>query len=105
MALETTHQTVTSDRTPERAFRTGLSADSWQLSWLPDRLLTFEQARNGVVLDEILSDPAPADPEQALELAELLADDLGLTLREVVVLLWDRLAAHEAGRDRSMSAL
>ncbi|WP_063712662.1 hypothetical protein [Nocardia concava] len=90
MALDITPETVRSDKTPEIAVRTTLPTDTWVLSWLPNRLLTFEQARSGMVLDEILSDPAPADPEQALEFAELRAAELGLTLPEVVVLLWDR---------------
>ncbi|MGV9665592.1 hypothetical protein ACWDUL_00590 [Nocardia niigatensis] len=99
MALEFTTWTVRSDKTPEMAVRTTLSADSWVLSWLPDRLLTQEAACHGLALDEILSDPNPEDPEQALAVAELLAAELDLTLREVVVLLWVRSAQRDPRPD------
>ncbi|GAB2563697.1 hypothetical protein GCM10027167_83520 [Nocardia heshunensis] len=97
MALEFTPWTIRSDKSPEMAFRTTLSMDSWKLTWLPDRLLSLEQAAIGMGLDEVLSDPAPAKAEDALEVAELQAAQLGLTLREVVVLLWIR----SAERDRA----
>ncbi|MFE2994509.1 hypothetical protein ACFXG4_05790 [Nocardia sp. NPDC059246] len=95
MALEFTPWTVRSDKTPEMAVRTTPSTDSWVLTWLPDRLLTQEAACRGLVLDEILSDPSPDDPDQALAVAELLAAELDLTLREVVVLLWVRSAQRD----------
>ncbi|MFE3190934.1 hypothetical protein ACFXHA_18120 [Nocardia sp. NPDC059240] len=95
MALEFMPWTIRSDKSPEIAFRTTLSMDSWMLTWLPDRMLTLEQAAIGMGLDEVLSDPAPADAEDALEVAEMRAAQLGLTLREVVVLLWVRSAERD----------
>ncbi|BEK90675.1 hypothetical protein NSERKGN1266_66260 [Nocardia seriolae] len=98
MALEFTPWTIRSDKTPEMAVRTALSMDSWVLTWLPNRLLTLEQACDGMTLDETLSDPAPANPEEALEMAALLAAEIGLMLPEVVVLLWDRSVERERRR-------
>lgn len=95
MALEFTPWTIRSDKSPEMAFRTTLSMDSWKLTWLPDRMLSLEQAAIGMGLDEVLSDPAPADAEDALEVAEMRAAQLGLTLREVVALLWIRSAERD----------
>ncbi|MEC3956796.1 hypothetical protein VMT65_27425 [Nocardia sp. CDC153] len=92
MALEFTPWTIRSDKTPEMAVRTTLSMDSWVVTWLPNRMLSLELARIAMELDEVLSDPAPADAEEALEMAGLMAERLGLTPREVVVLLWDRYA-------------
>ncbi|MET8428349.1 hypothetical protein [Nocardia sp. NPDC004860] len=43
--------------------------------------MTREQAVNGMVLDEILSDHGTADNELALELAALRVADLGLDHR------------------------
>ncbi|WP_174567207.1 hypothetical protein [Nocardia yamanashiensis] len=96
MALYTTPWTITSDRTPEFAVCAPTSGDGWILSWLPARVLTFDQAKSGMVLDEILSDPELTGAGPALELAEFRAGELGMELREVVV----RLAQRVEQRDR-----
>ncbi|WP_194853025.1 hypothetical protein [Nocardia sp. SYP-A9097] len=100
MALAFTTWLITSDVTPEIALRSTTSEQDWELSWLPDRKLTFEQAVSGMVLDEILSDPAPADGEIALELAAIRAGELGTTLREVVVRLSIRVAQRDMLRSQ-----
>lgn len=89
---------ITSDKTPEVAFRTTTS--SWTVSWLEDRELTFEQARAAMILDEMLSDPTAADDPFALEVAALHAGELELTLPEVVLRLALRMAERELHRNR-----
>jgi hypothetical protein len=99
MAIRLTSWSITSDVTPEFATCTTPSGDFWTLSWLPGRVLTTEQAISGMVLDEILSDPAPADPDMILEMAEIRAMDLGLPLSEVVVRLSMRIAQRDEHRE------
>lgn len=103
MALRITDELIASDVTPEVARRVPDSIDGqWFLSWLPDYPLTREQAISGMVLDEILSAPEPADDGFAMELATLRADSLGLDLPEVVL----RLSARIVERDlRTSGAL
>ncbi|MFF2557595.1 hypothetical protein ACFVUS_41820 [Nocardia sp. NPDC058058] len=100
MALAFTTWLITSDVTPEIALRSTTSEHEWELSWLPDRPLSFEQAVSGMVLDEILSDPALADGELALELAAIRAGELGTTLREVVLRLSIRMAQRDQLRSQ-----
>ncbi|WP_157554860.1 hypothetical protein [Nocardia crassostreae] len=95
MALSITPWSITSDLTPEIAVCAVDSSEVWVLSWLSERELTRSQAISGMALDEILSDPEPADGEQALAMAAAHAAELGLSLREVVV----RLAVRVAQRD------
>ncbi|MTE15974.1 hypothetical protein [Nocardia aurantiaca] len=103
MALEMKPQhrpwVIRSDKTPEMAIRTTPSDDSWRLTWAPDRLFSLEAACHAMLLDEILSDPDPEDLDQALEVAELLAGELGFTLREVLVRLWNRSDRQERRTD------
>ncbi|MBL1078215.1 hypothetical protein JK358_27785 [Nocardia sp. 2] len=98
MALYITPWSIGSDVTPEIATCAATSGDFWVLSWLPGRVLTYEQAVSGMVLDEILSDPEPVDGDTALELAEIRAAELGLTLAEVVVRLAVRIAQRDEHR-------
>lgn len=96
MALHITDWMITSDITPETAHYIPLATGGqWILSWLPGRALTREQAVSGMVLDEILSTPDPADGEFALELAGMRAAQLGIVLEDVVL----RLAARMLERD------
>ncbi|MGV9410080.1 hypothetical protein ACWDOP_09205 [Nocardia sp. NPDC003693] len=95
MALTFSPGLVTSDITPEIAWQISASDHVWMLSWLPERRLTRHAAISGMVLDEVLSDPALADPDFALALAEARAGELGMTLREVV----ERLALRVLQRD------
>ncbi|MEC3956326.1 hypothetical protein VMT65_25030 [Nocardia sp. CDC153] len=68
----------------------------WQLSWLPARHLTREQARAGMELDEILSDPAIVEDEAAHLWAADLATRLGIGVERAVLLLARRLAQRMA---------
>ncbi|MEU6581429.1 hypothetical protein [Nocardia sp. NPDC046763] len=101
MALRISGRAITSDMTPETAHLVfGPDGGTWVLSWLPGWDLTREQAIDGMALDEILSDPTPADGEFALEMAALRAESLGLPLEDAVVRLFARIAE----RDRQQQA-
>ncbi|QIS05513.1 hypothetical protein F5X71_27220 [Nocardia brasiliensis] len=94
MALYITAWSMTSDTTPEYASRTADHGDkAWCLSWLPQRLLTFEQARAGMELDELLSDPESVHDGMALALADNCAGRIGLLREQAVLLLAKRMAA------------
>jgi hypothetical protein len=104
MTLHITERLITSTVTPETAHRIPLAEGGmWVLSWLPDRVLTRDQAISGLVLDETLSVPDTVHTEFAMELAAFRAADLGLTPREVVLRLCarmlerDQLAHNESG--------
>ncbi|MEU0538424.1 hypothetical protein [Nocardia sp. NPDC005978] len=100
MALTFSPGLVTSDITPEIAWHVAASEGDWVLSWLPERRLSRQAAISGMVLDEVLSDPDPADPELVLELAAARAADLGLTLPQVVERLALRVLQRDAQRNR-----
>ncbi|WP_147403947.1 hypothetical protein [Nocardia panacis] len=92
MALELTDWLITSDITPEFArFTPSAAGGHWVLSWLPDRALTRAQAVSGMVLDETLSDPEPADALLAMEIAAIRAADLGLDLEAALLRLYARI--------------
>ncbi|MTE16672.1 hypothetical protein [Nocardia aurantiaca] len=99
MALRISGRAITSDRTPETAYLVpGPGGGTWALSWLPGRDLTREQAIDGMALDEILSDPTPADGEFALEIAALRAESLGMRLEDAVVRLFARIVERDRQR-------
>ncbi|GAB2659844.1 hypothetical protein [Nocardia goodfellowii] len=92
--IRTTEWTMTSDITPETAYRsTGEGARMWRLSWLPDRLLTREQARAGMELDEILSDMDSVHSRIAQARAADCAAELGLLWEQAVIMLSKRMIA------------
>ncbi|MEU0538344.1 hypothetical protein ABZ319_00630 [Nocardia sp. NPDC005978] len=92
MALTVTEWLITSDTTPETAhYIPTARGGEWVLSWLPDRALNREQAISGMVLDEFLSDPAPADDVFALELADVRAAQLGIELEDAILRLCARM--------------
>uniref|UniRef100_UPI0024551EF3 hypothetical protein n=2 Tax=Nocardia TaxID=1817 RepID=UPI0024551EF3 len=94
MTIYATDWSMTSDITPETAHRVpGEHATPWRLSWLPDRRLTAEQARAGMELDEIVSDPALVYDQTALAHGANLAGLLGLLWEHALVLLYKRLSA------------
>ncbi|MFE3055012.1 hypothetical protein [Nocardia sp. NPDC059239] len=100
MTLQVTDRSITSDVTPEIAYHIpDPGGGNWVLTWLPGRLLTREQALEGMRLDELLSDPL-VDGTAALRSAAERAAALGLDLPEVVV----RLATRIAERDRWRAA-
>lgn len=96
MALDITDSIITSDITPENARLLSISTgEAWELSWLPTVTLTREQAVNGMVLDELLSDPGTAASDLALEVATIRAAELGISLRDVLLRLYLRIAQRD----------
>ncbi|WP_433603044.1 hypothetical protein ACQPXH_15590 [Nocardia sp. CA-135953] len=94
MTVDTTDWTMISDITPESAYRqTGAGTAVWRLSWLPDRLLTREQALAGMELDEILSDPDIVHDRHAHADAAILAGRVGIVWEQAVILLSKRILA------------
>ncbi|MGM7645538.1 MULTISPECIES: hypothetical protein [unclassified Nocardia] len=91
-----TDDTMRSDRTPEYAERVG--PDSWTLSWLPGYLLTTEQARAGMELDELVSDLGMAYDRIAHAEISARADILGMMWQQALIKLAKRLDAR-AGRE------
>ncbi|MEU8895906.1 hypothetical protein [Nocardia sp. NPDC048505] len=92
--IRTTDWTMTSDITPETAYReTGSGDRLWRLSWLPDRLLTREQARAGMELDEILSDIDSVHNRHTQARAADCAGVLGLLWEQAVIMLSKRMIA------------
>lgn len=86
---------LTSDLTPESAFQNDICRhDGWQLSWLPTRWLTYEQALAGMQLDELLSDPEIPFPSVHSR-ADVYASMLGLTVGEAVETLFQRIASRK----------
>ncbi|WP_199856571.1 hypothetical protein [Nocardia suismassiliense] len=75
---------------PESASRRE-GTDSWMLSWLPDRELTFAEALAGMELDRLLSDPELAHDKSNHARLDLLADQLGLPVAQAIILLSERL--------------
>lgn len=98
MVLHFQPRLIISDKTPEFVWRTDDSIDHWHSTWMPGRVLDYQAAISVMVLDEVLSDPTPTDPDLVLELAEIRAADLGLTLREVVELLAFQVERRDAER-------
>ncbi|MFC9434200.1 hypothetical protein [Nocardia sp. NPDC057030] len=90
MTIHTTEWTMTSDITPESAYRDG--ARVWRLSWLPGRGLTEAQARAGMELDELLSDPHVVHDRIAQARVDGYADRLGMVREQVIILLAKRMA-------------
>lgn len=103
MTIHTTEWTMTSDITPESAYRDGDGAQVWRLSWLPDRRLTEAQARAGMELDELLSDPHVVHDRIAQARVDGYADRLGMVREHVIILLARRMAErlHEELRRES----
>ncbi|WP_063821672.1 hypothetical protein [Nocardia pneumoniae] len=92
MTIHTTEWTMTSDITPEAAYR-DTDTDGWRLSWLPDRRLTRAQALAGMRLDELLSDPRMVHDRMTQARVDVYADELGILREHAVILLAKRMAA------------
>lgn len=91
MTIAITHRAMTSDITPEFAIR-GKGEQLWSLSWLPAQTLTREQARAGMELDEILSDPDVVFDDDAHCEAADRAAALGILVEHAVIMLAQRMA-------------
>ncbi|WP_194818776.1 hypothetical protein [Nocardia sp. XZ_19_385] len=85
MTLYVTEWSVTSDITTESAQRVAEKwTRSWRLSWLPDRLLTREQAIAGMDLAEIVSTQAFRHDRMAHLRAVHCAGQLGIPLEQLI---------------------
>lgn len=99
MTIYVDHRSMTSDITPEIAERTTDHARSmWRLSWMPERRLSYEQARAGMELDEIVSDPELVYDRMALARGATCADRLGILWDHAIVLLYKQMAARLSGQ-------
>jgi hypothetical protein len=108
VTIETTEWVMTSDRTPEYAWRaTGAGVAVWRLSWLPEHRLSHAQARAGMELDELLSDPSAVYEEPTHRKLAEHASVLGVHYEHAVILLSrrmiDRLRRHSGMRTRRES--
>jgi hypothetical protein len=84
VTIHITHWSMTSDITPETAQRVADKwAKSWRLSWLPDRLLTREQALAGMDLAEIFSTQDFRLDSTAQTRAFCCAGQLGIPLERI----------------------
>ncbi|MFE5286421.1 hypothetical protein ACFRAQ_15765 [Nocardia sp. NPDC056611] len=93
MTIDITTRAMTSDISPEYALREYRRGEVvWRLSWLPAQHLTHDQARAGMELDEVLSDPEVVYDESAHRWAADLATRLGIGVERAVILLAQRLA-------------
>ncbi|MGN2641165.1 hypothetical protein ACTD5D_34385 [Nocardia takedensis] len=92
MSIHATDWTITSETTPEWAYRvTEGDGDVWRLTWLPDRSLTREQAMAGMEFDEIVSVLGSVDDRFAQATARRCADRLGILWEHALILLWKRM--------------
>ncbi|WP_174553630.1 hypothetical protein [Nocardia arizonensis] len=84
---------MTSDISPETARR---DSGAWRLSWLPDRALTRAQARAGMDVDELLSDPRRVDDPAVHQAVDEVAAQIGLAGEQIVLLLATRILGRTA---------
>ncbi|MET9486932.1 hypothetical protein [Nocardia sp. NPDC006630] len=85
-------RSITSSFCPEWARRRADRGEpAWELSWWPEVLLTFGQARDAMELAELCS--GPAEPGAR---AETLAGELGTSVKHVMAVLHQRMM--ERGR-------
>ncbi|MBC7303993.1 MAG: hypothetical protein H5T78_24000 [Nocardia sp.] len=95
MAIHGTDDILRSDRTPEFARRT--ETGGWRLSWLPEYLLSREQAWAGMELDELVSDLAAVHDRLAHAEISARADTLGIIWQQALIKLAKRIDAREHG--------
>lgn len=91
MTIQISTRAMTSDVSPEYAIRVAGKSGAWRLSWLPELRLTGEQARAGMELDEILSDPDIVYDETAHVRAAVRARRLGIPVEHAVIVLVQRM--------------
>ncbi|RBO94109.1 hypothetical protein [Nocardia puris] len=86
MTMFVTDWTITSDLTDHTAHRVAEKwPNSWRLSWLPDRLLTREQALAGMDLAEIISTRTHRLDQTAQLRAVHLAGQLGIPFEQIML--------------------
>ncbi|MFJ4653545.1 hypothetical protein ACIP5Y_19950 [Nocardia sp. NPDC088792] len=91
VTIQISTRAMTSDVSPEYAIRVAGKSGAWRLSWLPELRLTGEQARAGMELDEILSDPDMVYEETAHLRAAVRARRLGIPVEHAVIVLVQRM--------------
>ncbi|MFC3965433.1 hypothetical protein [Nocardia jiangsuensis] len=97
MAVHSTGSRMTSEVTPEYAYRVPAGGGKpWRLSWWPGRPLSEEQALAGMELDELVSDPALVTDPLAAALMQERAHRLGTVFAQALLLLAKAMAARGA---------
>ncbi|MFD3508633.1 hypothetical protein [Nocardia sp. NPDC058666] len=91
MTIHLTPDDMRSTRSPEYAVRMVTDPDIWQLSWLPERKLTREQAYAGMKLDELISDLAVAHDRLVHAQISAYADELGIVWQQAAIRLFKRM--------------
>ncbi|MFE1591279.1 hypothetical protein [Nocardia sp. NPDC058705] len=91
MTIHLTPDDMRSTRSPEYAVRVVTDHDVWQLSWLPERKLTREQAYAGMKLDELISDLAAAHDRLVHAQISAYADELGIVWEQAIIRLFKRM--------------
>ncbi|MFD4458784.1 hypothetical protein [Nocardia sp. NPDC058480] len=93
MTIHLTPDDMRSTRSPEYAVRVVADSETWQLSWLPERELTREQAYAGMLLDELISDAAATHDRMAHAQISAYADTLGIVWEQAIIRLYKRMIA------------
>ncbi|MGY0499127.1 hypothetical protein ACWZHB_11585 [Nocardia sp. FBN12] len=91
MTIHLTPDDMRSTRSPEYAVRVVTDPDVWQLSWLPERRLTREQAYAGMLLDELISDATATHDRIAHARISAHADTLGIVWEQAIIRLYKRM--------------
>ncbi len=91
MTIHLTPDDMRSTRSPEYAVHVVADPDVWQLSWLPERTLTREQAYAGMKLDELISDLAAAHDRLVHAQISAYADELGIVWEQAIIRLFKRM--------------
>ncbi|MGW4123048.1 RNA polymerase sigma factor [Nocardia sp. NPDC004711] len=86
-------QTITSSVTPEWAVL--VEPDTWKLSWLPEAPLSREEARLGMMLDELLSNLDLVHDPETHKAVSRYADQLGIPLSQALLLLVRRVGERD----------
>jgi hypothetical protein len=84
MALRFTHDAVTGERTPHIARRAHGHEDTWEVSWLPGRLLDRTRAVTAMALAEASGTRSPQAGDRYWPHIEGWAAELGLTARDAL---------------------
>ncbi|TVY99993.1 hypothetical protein EAS64_38555 [Trebonia kvetii] len=79
MPVTISDRTMTSDRSPHAARLAPGTQDHWEVSWLPGRRLTRNEAITAMTLAETCSTTAAPDPDRQWPFIEGWAAELGIT--------------------------
>jgi hypothetical protein len=84
MALTINDRDMTSDQTPHGARPASGGAHQWEMSWLPGRRLTRNEAITAMVLAETTSTADTSELDRMRPFIQGWADELGLTADQAV---------------------